>query len=64
MYVAILEIVSKEGGFLYGGTRKLAYFLNGIRKNRIYFGGYRKTGILSYTEILYLEERNTAKFQS
>ena len=28
------------GGFLYGGTRKLAYFLNGIRKSCIYIVGH------------------------
>ena len=31
-----------RGYFLYGGTRKLSYFLNGIRKNFIWFGGFRK----------------------
>ena len=30
----------------------------------IYFDGFRITGILSDTEILYFEGRNTAKFQS
>ena len=30
----------------------------------VYFGGLRKTGILSDTEILYFEGPNTAKFQS
>ena len=53
-----------QRGFLYGGTRKLANFLNGIRKNCTYFGGLWKTGILSYTEILYFEGRNKAKFKS
>ena len=52
------------GGFLYGRTRALAYFLNGIRKNCIYFGGFRKTGKLSDTKISYCEGRNMAKFQS
>ena len=51
------------GGYLYGGTRKLPYFLNAIRKNCIYFGGLRKTGILSDTEILYFEGQNTAQLQ-
>ena len=51
-------------GFRDGRTRKLAYFLNGIRENFIYFGGLRKTGMLSDTEILYFEGRNTVKFQS
>ena len=32
-------------------------------KNCIYFGELPKTGILSDTEILYFEGRNTAKFQ-
>ena len=53
-----------EGGILYGEIRKLAYFLKGIRKNCIYFGGLRKKGILSDTEILNFEGQNTAKFQS
>ena len=35
-----------SGGVVYGGTRKLAYCLNGIRKNCIYFGRVRKIGIL------------------
>ena len=53
------------GVVLYGGTQKLAYFLNGIRKNCVYFDGLRKTGILSDTEILYLNGgMNAAKFQS
>ena len=51
-------------GVLYGGARKFAYFLNRILKNCIYFGGLRKTGLLSDTEILYFVGRNTAKFQS
>ena len=46
------------------GIRILAYFLNGIRKNCIHFGGCRKTGILSDTKSLYFEGRNTAMFQS
>ena len=37
------------GGLLRGGARKLAYFLNGIRKNCIYFDGLQKTGISSDT---------------
>ena len=52
------------GVVLYGGTQKLAYFPNEIRKNCIYFGGFRQTGILSDTKIVYFEGRNTAKFQS
>ena len=36
------------GGFLYGGTRKLTYFLNGTRKNCIYFGGLQKTEFQFY----------------
>ena len=35
-----------SGGVVYGGTRKLAYCLNGIRKNCIYFGRLQKIGIL------------------
>ena len=35
-----------SGGVVYGGTRKLAYCLNGIRKNCICFGRVRKIGIL------------------
>ena len=53
----------RRGGVPYGGTRKLAYFLNGIKKSCIYFGGLRKTGILLDTKILYFEGLNTAKFQ-
>ena len=56
-------MMSIKGGFLYGATTKLAYFLNKIRKICIHFGGLRKTGILSDTEILYFEGRKTAKFQ-
>ena len=47
-------------GFHYGGTQKLAYFLNSIRKNCMYFDRLRKTGILSDTKILYFEGRNMA----
>ena len=43
---------SSRGEVLYWGTLKLAHFLNGIRKNCIYFGGLSKTGILSDTEKL------------
>ena len=39
-------------------------FATKFGKNCIYFGVLRKTGILSETEILYFEGRNTAKFQS
>ena len=45
-----------RGGVLYGGIRKLAYFLNGIRRNYLYFGGFRKTRILSDTENCILKE--------
>ena len=38
--------VIRGWGFLYGGTRILGYFLNGIRKNCICFGRVRKIGIL------------------
>ena len=33
---------SSKGGFLYDGTRKLDFFLEEIRKNCIYFSGFRK----------------------
>ena len=57
-----MQAFGLSGGGLYGGTRKLAYFLNGMRKNCIYFGGIRKTEILSDTKILYFEGLNTEKF--
>ena len=46
---------------LYDGTRKSAFLLNGIRKNCINFGGFRKIGTLSDTEILSFGGRNMAK---
>ena len=49
-YEKILEgswLISTLGGFLYGWTRKSAYFLNSIWKNCISFGGIQKTGKLS-----------------
>ena len=63
-FKSLCQFGSFKGGFLYGWTLKWVYFLNRIRKNCIYFGELRKTGILSYTEILilYFEGRNTTKF--
>ena len=39
-------IFTHLGMFLYGRTRKLANSLNGIRKNCIYFDGYRKERVI------------------
>ena len=48
-----------QRGFLYSGILKLAYFLIGIRKNCVYFGEFRKIGILSDKENLYFEGQDT-----
>ena len=44
-----------QRGFLYSGILKLAYFLIGIRKNCVYFGGFRKVIILSNKQILHFK---------
>ena len=49
-------------GFLYGETRK--YSLNGIGKNSICFGGFRKKGTLSHMEIFNFGGRIRQNFKS
>ena len=60
----LLEVVAFDlyvaRSFPCGGTRKSAFFSTEFGNNCVHFGGFRKAGILSNTEMLYFEERNTA----
>ena len=46
-------------GFLYRGTLKSAYFFIRIRKNCVYFGGFREVRILSDKVIMHFEGQDT-----